>query len=41
MLFQTKKALVFKAMYQFTFLAREKVVNFDGWLTDFESTIMF
>ena len=30
MLFQTKEALVFKAMYQSTFLAREKVLNFDG-----------
>ena len=30
MLFQTKQALVFKAMYQPAFLAREKVLNFDG-----------
>ena len=30
MLFQTKKALVFKAMYQSAFLAREKVLHFDG-----------
>ena len=30
MLFQTKQALVFKTMYQFAFLAREKVLNFDG-----------
>ena len=34
MLFQTKQALVFKAMYQSAFLAREKVLNFDGWLSD-------
>ena len=40
MLFQIKQALVFKAMYQYTFLAREKVLNFDGWLSDFESTIL-
>ena len=30
MLLQTKQALVFKAMYQSAFLAREKVLNFDG-----------
>ena len=30
MLFQTKQPLVFKAMYQSSFLAREKVLNFDG-----------
>ena len=30
--FQTKQALVFKAMYQSAFLARKKVLNFDGWL---------
>ena len=28
MLFQAKQALVFKAMYQSAFLAREKVLNF-------------
>ena len=39
MLFQTKQALVFKAMYQSTFLRCEKVVNFDGWLSDFESQL--
>ena len=38
MLFQAKQALVFKAMYQSAFLAREKVLNFDSWLNDFEST---
>ena len=40
MLFQTKQALVFKAMYQSVFLAREKVQNIDGWLSDFESTTL-
>ena len=40
MLFQTKQALVFKAMYQSAFLAREKVLNFDGCLSDFESTTL-
>ena len=30
MLFQAKQALVFKAMYQCAFLAREKVLNFDS-----------
>ena len=30
MLFQAKQALVFKAMYQSAFLAREKVLKFDG-----------
>ena len=30
MLFQAKEALVFKAMYQSAFFAREKVLNFDG-----------
>ena len=40
MLFQSKQALVFKAMYQSAFLAREKVLNFDGWLSDFESTTL-
>ena len=38
MLFQTTQALVFKAMYQSAFSAREKVLNFDGSLGDFEST---
>ena len=37
MLFQVKQALVFKAKYQSAFLAREKVLNFDSWLSDFES----
>ena len=40
MLFQTKQVLVFQAMYQSAFLAREKVLNFDGWLSDFESTTL-
>ena len=40
MLFQSKQALVFKAMYQSAFLAREKVLNFDGWLSDLESTTL-
>ena len=40
MLFQTKQALVCKAMHQSAFLAREKVLNFDGWLGDFESTTL-
>ena len=40
MLFQTKQALVFKAMYQSAFLASEKVLNFDGWLSDFESKFL-
>ena len=39
MLFQIKQALVFKAMYQCAFFAREKELNFDGWLSDFESTL--
>ena len=30
MLFQTNQALVFKALYQSAFLAREKVLNFVG-----------
>ena len=30
MLFQAKQTLVFKTMYQSAFLAREKVLNFDG-----------
>ena len=34
------QALVFKAMYQSAFLAREKVLNFDGWLSDLESTTL-
>ena len=38
MFFQAKQALVFKAVYQSAFLAREKVLNFNGWLSDFEST---
>ena len=37
MLFQTKQDLVFKAMYQSALLTREKVLNFDGLLSDFES----
>ena len=40
MLFQVKQALLFKAMYQSAFLAREKVLNFDGWLGDFELTTL-
>ena len=40
MLFQTKQAWVFKAMNQSPFLAREKVLNFDGCLSDFESTTL-
>ena len=40
MLFQTKQALVFKVMYQSAFLGREKVLHFDGCLSDFESTIL-
>ena len=40
MVFQAKQALVFKAMYQSAFSAREKVLNFDGWLSDFESTTL-
>ena len=40
MLFQAKEALVFKAMYQSAFFAREKVLNFDGWLSDFNSTTL-
>ena len=35
MLFQAYQALVFKAMYQSAFLAREKVLNFDGWFERF------
>ena len=30
MLSEVKQALVFKAMYKFAFLAREKVLNFDS-----------
>ena len=37
MLSQVKQFLVFKAMYQSAFLAREKVLNFDGWLSDFKN----
>ena len=40
MLFQAKQALVFKTMYQFAVLAREKVLNLDGWLNDFESATL-
>ena len=40
MLFKAKQALVFKAVYQSAFLAREKVLNFDIWLMDFESTTL-
>ena len=40
MLFQTKQALVFKAMYRAAFFAREKVLNFDGCLSDFESKFL-
>ena len=37
MLFQAKKASVVKALYQSAFLAREKVLNFDRCLSDFDS----
>ena len=40
MLFHAKQALVFIAMYQSAFLAREKGLNFDSWLSDFESTTL-
>ena len=40
MFFQAKQALVYKAVYQSAFLAREKVLNFDGCLSDFESTTL-
>jgi len=35
MLLQAKQALVFKSMDQSAFLAHEKVLKFDGWLSDF------
>ena len=41
MLFQAKQALVFKAMYQSAFLAREKRLNFDDWLSDFIHSFYF
>ena len=41
MLFQIKQALVLKAMYQSAFLAREKVLNFDRWLSDFENFLKY
>ena len=40
-LFQAKQALVVKAMYQSAFLAREKVLNFDRWLSDFENFLKY
>ena len=43
MLFEAKQALVresLKAMYQTTFLAHDKGLNFSRWLSDFESTTL-
>ena len=39
MLFQTKQALLVKAMYQYAFFALENVLNFDRLKSDFESTL--
>ena len=40
MLFQTKQALLVKAMYQYAFFALENVLNFDRLKSDFESTTL-
>ena len=40
MLFQNKKALLVRAMYQYAFFALENVLNFDRLKSDFESTTL-
>ena len=40
MLFQTKQALLVKAMYQNAFFALENVLNFYRLKSDFESTTL-
>ena len=40
MLFQTKQALLVKAMFQYAFFALENVLNFDRLKSDFESTTL-